>query len=306
MSRNKLPPFKLFSPTVLEPRDEQDALHQRCFELVSALTADKGEKEAHEALAAAASKDPKTHEDICIGLLVGCLGDVEAAARHFRDLTLVARDGMTIACNHLTHLVLEKYPRMVIHVKQQLLWLTKEMIKASVNSIETICWNLMRQIAGGNVSQPNLWLADSLLDIFIENRAWLEKFSFLLASVVYTYLRVIEDHYHLHQLRDKEVRFVVSLMRDRFADVIVIGRDLVRVLQQVAKIPEFAALWNDILMHPKSLSPTFNGITQLMRTRTSRRFLQSRITHEMEKKLVFLTSQVCFNSTLLGVRSYTT
>ena len=89
-----------------------------------------------------------------------------------------------------------------------------------------------------------------------------------------------------------QVRFVVSLIRERFNDVIVIGRDLLRVLQYVAKIPEFEQLWHDLLHSPKSLSPTFTGITQLMHTRTSRRFLQSRITPEMEKKLVFLTSQV--------------
>jgi integrator complex subunit 3 len=59
---------------------------------------------------------------------------------------------------------------MVSHAKTQLLWLTNVMIKSSVNSIENICWNLMRQIAGGNVTQANLWLADHLLDIFIENR----------------------------------------------------------------------------------------------------------------------------------------
>lgn len=76
--------------------------------------------------------------------------------------------------------------------KQQLLWLTREMIKASVQSMENICWNLMRQIAGGDVSRPNLWLADHLLDIFIDNRSWLEKFPFLLASVVYTYLRYVD------------------------------------------------------------------------------------------------------------------
>ena len=171
----------------------------------------------------------------------------------------------------------------------------------------------MRQIAGGDVSRANLWLADHLLDIFIDDRAWLEKFSFLLASVVYTYIRysfllfllitwilinlsgfyrVLEDHFHHEKLREKEVKFIVSLMRDRFSDVTVIGRDLLRVLQYVAKIPEFEQLWLDIIHRPRSLSPTFNGVTQLMTTRTSRRFLQSRITPEMEKKLVFLTSQV--------------
>ena len=104
--------------------------------------------------------------------------------------------------------------------------------------------------------------------------------------------RVIEDHFHVEKLLEKEVKFIVSLIRERFSDVVVIGRDLVRVLQYVAKIPEFQTLWTDIIYNPKSLCPTFGGITQLMHTRTSRRFLQSRITPEMEKKLVFLTSQV--------------
>lgn len=72
----------------------------------------------------------------------------------------------------------------------------------------------------------------------------------------------------------------------------MIGRDLVRLLQNVARIPEFDQLWRDILLNPKTLSPQFSGILQLLQTRTSRRFLQSRLTPEMERKLVFLTSQV--------------
>ena len=163
----------------------------------------------------------------------------------------------------------------------------------------------MRQIAGGDVSQKNLWLADSLMDAYMENRAWLEKYPFLLASVVYTYLRVIEDHAHnnLVMLRNKEVKFVVSLIRDRFQDVLVIGRDLVRLLQYVARIPEMEELWRDLLYHPTNLSPTFTGLMQIMQMRTSRRFLQSRITPEMEKKLVFLTSQarISYNINIFGI-----
>lgn len=72
----------------------------------------------------------------------------------------------------------------------------------------------------------------------------------------------------------------------------MIGRDFVRLLQNVARIPEFDQLWKDILLNPKVLSPQFTGVLQLLQTRTSRRFLQSRLTPEMERKLVFLTSQV--------------
>jgi len=123
--------------------------------------------------------------------------------------------------------------------------------------------------SGGDVSKPNLWLTETLLDTFILNRNWLDKFPHLVSAVVYTFLRLLEDLFHesLSKLRDKVVSFVVTLFRDKFNDVIIIGRDLVRVLQHVAKIPEIEKLWKDIIFRPKSLSPTFKGIVQLMQTR---------------------------------------
>lgn len=92
-------------------------------------------------------------------------------------------------------------------------------------------------------------------------RPWLEKYPLLLASVVYSYLRFIEDHFNpgLTTLRQKEISFIVPLLRDKFNECLVIGRDLVRLLQSVAKIPEFELLWKDILHNPKSLSPNFTG-----------------------------------------------
>lgn len=63
----------------------------------------------------------------------------------------------------------------------------------------------------------------------------------------------------------------------------------------MARIPEFDLLWKDILLNPKTLSPTFNGIWQLLQLRTSRRFLQCRLTPDIERKLHFLTSSVKFN-----------
>ena len=315
---------KIFVTTMLEPRDDLDERHSRCYNLVVNLMAEKSEKEAHDALSSAVSKDPKTHEEVCLGFLVGILAhqpsisaapgingttgitDQELPARYYRDLTLVARDGLQCVLTHLTHLAIEKYPKMHPSVKQQFMWLIRELIRNNVTGMDTVCWNLMRQIAGGDVSRNNLWLADIMVDIFSEHRAWVDKHSFLVASVVYTFLRLIEDHAQPHheKLREKEVRFVISLIRDRFNDVLVIGRDLLRVLQNVAKIPEVETLWRDILYNPRSLSPTFSGFSQIMQTRTSRRFLQSRITPEMEKKLVFFTSQVNIMFLFNGYREF--
>lgn len=62
------------------------------------------------------------------------------------------------------------------------------------------------------------------------------------------------------KLRQREVTFVVSLLRERFMDCYVIGRDLVRLLQNVSRIPEIESLWKDILQNPSSLAPNFTGI----------------------------------------------
>lgn len=270
---------KIFSASAIDPKDDWDDRHEKCRTMLSNIMADKSAKEAHDALSSAVSKDPITHEEICIGFTVAILTSGppgtpegnEMASRYYRDLSLVARDGLQCVYRHMADLALDRYPKLAMGAKQQLLWLTREMVQNQVQGMDQICWNLMRQIAGGDTSPTNLWLADSLLDIFSKHRSWLDKFPFLVASVVYTYLRLIEDHFQpqLEKLREKEVKFVVALLRDRFNDVIIIGRDLVRVLQNIARIPDIEAVWKDILHNPKALSPTFGGLVifQLERIR---------------------------------------
>lgn len=287
---------KLFLTTIVENKDELDEKFDRCYSFLQNLISGLSDKEANDALNSAISKDVRSHDDISIGLLVVILAEPQNAAKSYRDLTLVSRDGMNLVLMHLSQLVVERFVRLLDVVRQQLLWLLREMIRNAVTGVDVLCWNLLRNVAGGDVSGRNLVLAESLLDTFTEYRAWLDKFPFLVASVVYTYLRLIEDHggVHLITLRQKEVTFTVNLLREKFSECLIIGRDLVRLLQNVARIPEFDALWKDMFNAPRTLSPNFSGILQLLTTRTSRRFLQSRLTPDMEKKIVFLTSSVRF------------
>lgn len=267
--------------------------YERAYNYVQSLVADCSEKEAHDALNNAVCKN---HEDVSLGLLMSILTEPHNATKGYRDLTLITRDGLTCVLNNLSNLILERYLKFQDTTRNQLLWLIKEMIRNAVTGVDSVCWNVMRYASGGDISPKNIILVESLLDIFIENRAWLDKFPVLICMVVYTYLRLIEDHNipQLMNLRQKEVNFVIALVRERFTDVLTLGRDLVRLLQNVARIPEFQQLWQDILVNPKTLSSTFTNVLQLLQTRTSRRYLQSRLTPDMERKLVFLTSQVRF------------
>lgn len=183
----------------------------------------------HDLLSGLVGKE-KNHEDISIGLLYQLLSDPSSAAKTYRDLTLLTRDGLVCVTNTLSMLVADKYQRFSEIAKRQLLWMLRELVKNQVLNVDNIVWNVLRQASGGDVSQKNLTLIDGLLDILIDHRPWLEKFPFLVGAVVYTYVRLIEDHNNpiLINLRNKETKFVVSLIRDRFNDVVPLGRDFVR------------------------------------------------------------------------------
>ncbi len=88
----------------------------------------------------------------------------------YRDLTFVSRDGLTLVLNYLVSLVAERSARLLDSVRAQLLWLLKELMRTNVNGTDNLVWNLMRQIAGGDVSPKNLWLAESLMDLLIDQR----------------------------------------------------------------------------------------------------------------------------------------
>lgn len=271
--------------------------YERAYQHIQQITTGLSDKEYHDLLSGLICKE-KNHEDISIALIYQILTDPIAAAKTYRDLTLLTRDGLTFVTNTLSALVIDKYTKFTDVAKRQLLWLLHELLKNQVLNVDGIVWNVLRQASGGDVSPKNLALIDGLLDILIEHRAWLEKFPILVGGVVYSFVRLIEDHYSpmLANLRNKEVKFVISIIRERFNDVIPLGRDFVRLLQNVARIPDFEQLWKDILANPKTLSPTFTGIWQLLQIRTSRRFLQIRLTPDIERKLHFMTGNVKFGS----------
>ncbi|XP_041566076.1 integrator complex subunit 3 homolog isoform X1 [Drosophila elegans] len=288
---------KLFVCTAVDCKDEIEEKFERSFINLQLQIVGLSDKEMHDILSQIVCKD-KQHEEISIGFLYIMLTDPVMAPKTYRDVTLVSRDGMNVIVANLTLLVAEKYTKLTEIARRQLIWVLREFVKHQVLSVENVIWNCLRQAGGGDASHRNLFLIESLLDIFIEYRTWLEGNPFLVQSTVYSFVRLIEDHANpaLMPLRQKEVKFIISLIRERFHDVIPLGRDFVRLLQNVARIPEFEQLWRDILFNPKCLHPTFNGIWHLLQVRTSRRFLQCRLLPDMERKISFLASSVKFGN----------
>ncbi|XP_038068017.1 integrator complex subunit 3-like isoform X1 [Patiria miniata] len=287
---------KLFIASAIELRDDLEEKMEKGYEFVTKVMGSSSEREAHDSLNAVVCKGMKEHEDITLGLLYSILTSPTTAPKTYRDLALISRDGLSVAWTKLNQIVVDKYTKLQDGVRTQLVWVTKEMVKNSVTGVVNVCSSLIKQIAGGDIHPKNVWLAEAMLDLFTENKAWLDKYPVLMAMVLYTYLRVIEDHSSqmLASLRQREVDFCIGLLRSKFMECCRIGRDLLRLLQNVARIPEFEKLWKDMIHRPQSLNPQFTGVAQLMSQRTSPKYLACRLTPEMEKKIIFLTSKVRF------------
>ena len=78
----------------------------------------------------------------------------------------------------------------------------------------------------------------------------------------------------------------------QFEECKAIGRDAVRLLQDVNKQPEFDALWKDLLGRPNIFAPEFAGVHDLLGLKTPRKFLITRMTPEMENQLLFILKNV--------------
>lgn len=290
------PQGRLLVSTPLDAKDELEERLERCVGIVQTLTNGLSEREANDALTASVCKGQQQHEEVCLGLFTLVLLEPPQAQRCYRDLTLVNRDGMNVILVKINQVLMEKFLKLQDVPRTQLVWLVRELVKSGVMGADGVIMTLLKQIAGGDISTKNLWLAESVLDILLDQKEWVLKSGMLIAMSVYTFLRLIVDHGAptLLPLRQKEVDFCIGMLREKFMECLIIGRDLVRLLQNVARIPEMDLLWRDLLQNPQVLSPQFTGVLQLLTARTSRKFLACRLTPDMETKLLFMTSRVRF------------
>jgi len=65
----------------------------------------------------------------------------------------------------------------------------------------------------------------------------------------------------------------------------------VRVMQDVCKIPAIRELWQELLLQPTRTSPVV-PLTQLLTKRTPPKFLQSRISPDLETHILFVLKNV--------------
>jgi integrator complex subunit 3 len=248
--------------------------------------------------------DQQEYAQLNKAILCGVLCEPHFAKTHIKHLHAIVTDGYGLFVRLLVKVVHELYAKIVESTRKQLVWVAKEMIDVSAVGVDGLLVCLLRQIVGGDFCEGNLWLCFELVSIFLAK--WdclLEEEPLVLTSALYTYLRLLADHCrlvnntNLEALKQLEIEFCVKVVREQFHLCLRIGRDFIRVLQDLVHVPEFRAIWKDLVLNPSEFkTPGFSDISQFYCMRTSSRYPLLRITPEMETQLRFLLTHVKLGS----------
>ncbi|KAJ2498329.1 hypothetical protein GGH96_004421 [Coemansia sp. RSA 1972] len=284
----------------LDPIDTVEPWQQElveCFQSLTVLIAGRSQVEVHEKLQQKASESMRSHAELVNGLIYGVLTVPSEGNNYFRLLNIVSRDGFGHAIGRLQQLITaHKFAQVRSEVRTQLFWMLSELVKISAHGVDQVVLALTRQVRSGDVAQGNVRLCRLMLQFMQTNYSWLMGFPVLVATTAYMFGRLVLDHSRITDLRTQECELVVRLLRERFNECSMVGRDLVRMLQDVAQIPIFHDFWHDMIYRPRSISPLFAGIEQLLRVPTPRMFLANRVTYDMESRLLFILEHLPANA----------
>ncbi|OZJ04513.1 hypothetical protein BZG36_02233, partial [Bifiguratus adelaidae] len=272
----------------LDDFERRSELSEHFQKLIASLGT-KTEAEAHNDLQEKVSSSRAAHSEVASGLLYGILTDAPKSKIYFQLLTILNRDNYATVMKRLVYF--SSFPKFhSIHepVIHQFFYLINELTTIGVSGLDFLYYNLLRQIVPGDTSKSNLTLCANLVRTFEKHIDWLCKYPKLVASVVYCFSRAVIEHGRLVDLRRREINLIVKLMRTKWLACCIIGRDLVRALQEIAHIPEIEAFWRELLHEPEKLAPQFDGIQSLLKVPTPKEFLLVRITIDMERKLMHI------------------
>ncbi|KAL0433243.1 UNVERIFIED_CONTAM: Integrator complex subunit [Sesamum latifolium] len=210
-------------------------------------------------------------------ILYGIFCEPHLVKVHIKHLHGIITDGYEYFTSILVKIVIELYGKLVDSVKRQLIWVTYEMVDVSAVGYDCLLVALLRQIVGGDFGEENLWLCFEMVNLF--SSKWVMNIP------------------KIESLRQMEIGFCVRMLRENFSLCLRIGRDLVRLLQDLVHVPKFRSIWKDLLYNPSAFKVDgFVDISQIYGTRTSRWYFLLRITPEMESQLRFLLTRVKFGS----------
>ncbi|OAF68372.1 hypothetical protein A3Q56_03891 [Intoshia linei] len=312
--------MSIYLDNILFETDETDVMFKKNYEFIMEILKGKSEQDLTDALNYHSCRNADTHETIQTGLLFALLVEKTVSKSLFVRLNAISRDGLGGVINRVVFLVLKKWDRLTDKTKKRITWLCRELISNGLVDSDKLVNVLLRQCMSGDISPNNIFLTESMLSILDENREWLSRNTMTLRISVYSFVRLMSDHLLplLKNLLLREVQFIKWCLDNYWlSDLIHIGRDLIRNLLMIAKIPEisifiqgiskyknFCAIEGNKYTGVRDSDKNFNvavptsetDMTTILFTPTPKFYIISRLTPEIEIKISFILNKVKFGN----------
>lgn len=224
------------------------------------------------------------------------------------------QDQWDILCSQARYFTYSKFLEMKSGPKLRLLWLVDKLAALQARGAENLFIGLLRQIRGGDYSSENVLLIQKLYQIFFDHKNWFYQQTQLIPFTIFSFLRIIAGNGIDLELRKMMATFSAALLLEKFKECSVIGRDLIRILQDVSKLPEFIPVWSLLYKTSSSSSSSSTSsfinsteyknnnnnnniiestqIFKILHIPSPKKFLASRLTPDMEINLLFILDHV--------------
>ncbi|XP_049848458.1 integrator complex subunit 3-like [Schistocerca gregaria] len=283
---------KLISSRKFDRVDELEQEWQENYVNVLEKCKDKAQQQVTNILVSAAMTSNEEHANITTGLIYGILVDRSSAYLFLNCLGVLTRDKFSHCVSQMRRLILERYSRLEDSIKEQCVWLVIALITLGAPDVDRLVAALLRYIVTGSTQKSNIWLIQQILSLLTNYKDWFYEQTNLIPVVLYTLLSVIGDHTksQFDSMREREVELCVRLLREKFDLCKLIGRDLIRILYNVLRIPELEKVWKDVIM--SNQTPSTPYLRSIYFTPTPKHILTSRITPEAEHWLRWMMHHV--------------
>lgn len=246
---------KLFALTSIETKDVYELTMEEAYNKLQHLispgpTSNQPEGKLFDELSKYANQSRPQSDEVSNALLYSILIDPTNRAKSLQYLFLCQSASFSqpaesgglstsfgLVINNLLAISSESYSKLFDVPRKQIVWILREFAKAKVNQIDRLLVQMIRNIQSGCLSEKNIWLAESVLDILFDRGSssgstaassnqsvvdqpvgsmWIYAFHDLLTQALYSYLRIIPDHAvnpMLNNLRKRETDFCIQILR---------------------------------------------------------------------------------------------
>lgn len=269
------------------------------YHSISAKIGRLSQPEALEFLSSSGSvelrNDPGKAKNLCDGLLCGILVDPANANKYINCLDAIVTDQWMAALTSVNMILLELYPQLRSQCRQQLLQFFNEAMKLGVR-LESILSNFCRSLSDGSEFRETSQMVHQFAQILLNNRKWfgtMPKNSMFPGIAFALFSRFISDAIFVgntgvmspENFKAPLIAACEILLRERFPDLMMMGRDLVLSLMRLSRIPQFIPIWRSLIHNPASLMPNFSGLKELLATPTNIFLLGNRVSLRISRKM---------------------